>query len=116
METVSTTVVQAGQSELSSVRDAHQMLDAFVLQTLREGGGEGLHMEALWAALHCLQLMQTVDKVVVRVAGNVHVPQGEVHSGYNHHTAAREEENTFISATAFIVFTTSRIHTIESKC
>ena len=55
------------------------MLDAFVLQALREGGGQGLHGKAPWPVPQSLQLAQAVAEVVVGVAGHVHVPQGEVH-------------------------------------
>lgn len=68
------------QSECSRLGDAHQILDAFVLQTLGEGGGQGLHVEVVWAVLQALQLVQTVAEVVIGLAGHAHVSQGEVHA------------------------------------
>ena len=64
------------------------MLDAVILQALGEGGGQPLHAEALGPALQSHQLLQAVAEVVVGVAGDVHVAQGEVHPG------GREENTT----------------------
>ena len=114
-------MVHAGPRGPNRLREAYQMLDAFVLQTLREGGGQRLHVEAVRAVLQSLQLAQAVAEVVVGIAGHVHVPQGEVHPVDHHHRAEEEEEedeNSTLSIGRYRVYTdtASSIVTINSRC
>lgn len=55
------------------------MFDAFILEKLWEVGGESLYAVAALSIRQVRDLGQTVSEMVVRLAGNVHVSQGEVH-------------------------------------
>lgn len=55
------------------------MLYAFIQKELCAGGWELLHSEAASSILQVLELGQTVSEMVVGIAGNIHVSQGEVH-------------------------------------
>lgn len=58
---------------------SYQVLDAFVLEELREVRRESFYCVAALSINQVLQAGQTASEVVVGIAGNIHVSQCEVH-------------------------------------
>jgi len=82
----------------------YQLLDALVEERLPEVGGEPLHGEAApGLLLLLLQLLQAAAEVVVGVAGNVHVAQGEVHPSERSEVIRRGAHGVHISSSLYDV-------------